>query len=365
MVFFVILFLILIFYSIANYYVGMKVFKCFKHIFPKFNIIAFIAVFSLLPLSSILSFFVKNNIIAIIGSIWMGTLLFLVLFLGITDIALYVIKQRVPNSLFISSFSAILLAISLSGYGLYNASQIKTASYSVEIDKSTSISQLKIALVTDIHLGYINDETHLAKIVQAVNTTNPDIICISGDIFDGDFSKLKNPEGVKDEFKKLTSKYGTYAVVGNHDAGDTYDDMISFLTDSNITLLFDEYIEIENEFIIAGRRDSSPIGAHGNDRSEIDYTDADMNLPIIVMDHQPSNIISYEHDTDLVLSGHTHQGQMFPISVITDLYHIVDYGYYVNETGTQIVVTSGAGTWGPPMRIGTFSEIAEITVTFK
>ena len=145
--------------------------------------------------------------------------------------------------------------------------------------------------------------------------------------------------------------------------------MISLLEQSNITLLNDEYVTIDNRLILIGRLDPFPIGGFGDmqrkDIKEI-FTMIDTNLPIVVMDHNPSNIHQYGKETDLIISGHTHRGQIFPGSLITKALFTVDYGHYQKDIDSpHVIVTSGAGTWGTPMRIGTNNEIVSITFISK
>lgn len=180
--------------------------------------------------------------------------------------------------------------------------------------------------------------------------------------------RLSNPSKGIELLSTIQSTYGVYACLGNHDAGRSYDQIVNFIDKSNIKLLNDEHVVIDNQFVVVGRRDSSPIGNQGNPRaitSEV-MSDIDTNMPVIVMDHQPTNRIEYADDVDLILSGHTHQGQVFPANLITNAMFTVDYGHYQkNPNSPHVIVTSGAGTWGPPLRIGTNSEIALIKVDFK
>ena len=115
-----------------------------------------------------------------------------------------------------------------------------------------------------------------------------------------------------------------------------------------------------------GRVDPSPIGGFGElKRKEITESIAslDPKLPVVVMDHTPSNIEQYGENVDLVLAGHTHKGQIFPGSLITNAVFVVDYGHYQKDTvSPHVIVTSGVGTWGMPMRVGSNNEIVSINL---
>ena len=139
--------------------------------------------------------------------------------------------------------------------------------------------------------------------------------------------------------------------------------MLDFLDGAGIRVLMDEAVVIDQRFVLAGRRDSFPIGAHGDSRKNLEGLPDDKSLPVIVLDHQPGNIDEYGNEADLILCGHTHQGQMFPFNLITNAVFDVDYGYYrAGETTPQVIVTSGAGTWGPPLRVATDNEVVEINL---
>lgn len=280
---------------------------------------------------------------------------------------LHVVRSPVPQmvSLLTGALCAVLV-IGLSIYGIIHAARIYTRQYTVQLGElQDEMDSLKITLVSDIHAGYYIEEAHLAKIVAAVNETKPDVVCLAGDIFDGDITSLSNKDNLQVLFKGIDSKYGVFACLGNHDAGPGYEQMLAFLGESGIQVLQDETANIDNRILLAGRKDSSPIGGQGEKRKSILELLEPNTLPVIVMDHQPGNIGEYGTEADLIFSGHTHQGQMFPFNLITSAIFDVDYGYYrMPDNGPQVIVTSGAGTWGPPLRVATENEIAEIEVLF-
>jgi predicted MPP superfamily phosphohydrolase len=233
-------------------------------------------------------------------------------------------------------------------------------------------------LLSDLHLGSIYGKEFLTDVVDEINQLEPDIVCIVGDVFNDDFNALAHPEESIEIMASIQSTYGTYACLGNHDTGSTFYKMLDFFDQAGIVLLKDEYVIVDNQFVIVGRNDSSPIGYQGdltrgtlvditnfsNSGSESAFHSYD--LPVIVMDHQPSNIVEYSNETDLLLFGHSHRGQMFPASLITDAIFVVDYGYYQADADSpHVIVTSGAGTWGPPMRVGTDCEIVKIGIEFS
>ncbi|OJG74848.1 hypothetical protein RV12_GL002265 [Enterococcus quebecensis] len=262
------------------------------------------------------------------------------------------------------------LIIILFCYGSWQAQQIKTMNYQVTLNKAGNSGQKKIkaVLISDVHLGYVNNLKKLKKIVTQINQMNPDIVFISGDLFDGNFNALQDPEGIKQQFRRLSSTYGTYMCWGNHDAGETFDQMKELVESGNITLLEDEMTVVADEILVVGRKDSRPIGSQEGNRKSIQeqFTKVGNQLPKIILDHQPSNIDEYEYANELILSGHTHKGQIFPFNLVTKAYFTVDYGYYRKDKNSpQVIVSSGVCTWGPPMRLGTQSEIVQIDMTIE
>ncbi|WP_211267848.1 metallophosphoesterase [Paenibacillus antarcticus] len=302
----------------------------------------------------------------------MGIYFYMLLLLIIMDIILFIgsiiklIPAPVPKSIVFHTRSLVIITvIGLVLYGVYNANQIREVSYEVQIDKDTSLDNLNVVLISDLHLGYINDVAFIADIVDRINALQPDVVLMSGDIFNGNYYALSDPSTAIEELNSIKSTYGVYASLGNHDAGRSYDKIVSFIEKSNIHLLNDEHIIIDNKFVLIGRKDSSPIGEQGTSRGDVSgiFNKIDKKFPVIVMDHQPANMIEYGNEVDLIVSGHTHQGQVFPANLITNAMFTVDYGYYQKDKDSpQVIVTSGVGTWGPPLRIGTNSEIVQITI---
>lgn len=243
------------------------------------------------------------------------------------------------------------------------------------------MDSLKIVLLADIHFGYSIGEKHAGLLVKKINAEDPDLICIAGDIFDNEYEGIKNPKKTAAILRSLKSRYGVYACWGNHDlsepilAGFTfrnakkdYDDprMRNFLESANIRLLDDETVLIDKRFSLTGRKDPSRCRKMSDTRKDPDELTAclDKTLPIIFMDHQPGQLDEVAAaGADLDLCGHTHDGQLFPLNIITGLIWENSCGYLKKGTMHNIV-TSGAGIWGPNMRTATNSEICSITVHF-
>lgn len=364
-------------FLLGNFYIGRKLlsvleqFSFFKHPLILWVVIGLLALASMLTL--LLFDANVGGLIGKIGSYWLSCWFLSLVIFGLTDLILTISKKITTvqtKTELIIWLASTLLIVALFCYGSWQAQQIKTANYQVSIDTSASNQSKKIeaVLISDLHLGYVNDVKKLEKIVTKINQMQPDVVFISGDLFDGNYKALQDPQGMEKQFKRLSSTYGTYMCWGNHDAGETFEKMRALVKASDITLLEDEMTVVGEELLVVGRKDSRPIGSQDGDRKSIQeqFKKVGNKLPKIILDHQPSNIDEYKNENELILSGHTHQGQIFPFSLVTKAYFTVDYGYYrKNENSPQVIVSSGVGTWGPPMRIGTQSEIVRIDITLK
>lgn len=369
------IFMLLMFICI-NYYLGLKLFQCLKCIFPKVSVIICFLVFlilfvimiigfvrSLLPLSESV-----KHILAICSSYIMGFYIYLFLFCLLGDLFVFLIKLfkfEISNVRLYSYIGVVVLTLCTFIYGLINGNSIKHVSYDVKLDEKHEISDMNIVMISDLHIGAINSENRLKKIVSEINSLDADLVLISGDIFDNDYYAIRDVEGVINSLSSIKSTYGVYASLGNHDSGGTFDKMMNILDKSNIKVLMDESVVIDERLVVLGRLDGTPIGGYRDDiaRGEVDniISGVDSSLPLIVLDHNPINIDEYDNRVDLILSGHTHRGQLFPANIVTDLMYEVDYGYY-NNSGIHVIVSSGVGTWSMPMRVGSYCEIVSINI---
>lgn len=372
--------LVLLLFSVLLFCTGRQLYLWIKLLVSSVKPLPFILVFSLFWLGTIGIFIygrVPNNLLPhfmqsfshyALGLFAYMSMIFLLLgfllFIGRT-IHLFSPKNIHEVRLYAGSLAAVLVFVFFL-YGSIQGQKISSMNYRVEISKRESeLQSLRIAMISDLHLGYMIGEKHVEKMVQKINEQQPDLILMAGDIFDGDMTAIKNPKKIQELFRGLKSTYGIYASLGNHDAGRTYKDMLAFLEKSGVKLLLDDYEIVDNKFIILGRRDSSPIGEHGKDREPLAKI-PDKVLPMILLDHQPANIREYGPEIDLILSGHTHRGQLFPFNWITSAIYEVDYGYYRKDIHSpQVIVSSGVGTWGPPLRTSSQNEVVFIEVEFN
>ena len=363
-------------YGGGHYYIARRLFQFLSQPFPHLNVKIYIVIFVILALSIILGFLhlpiAITRIFHYISAYWIGILMYLTIFFIAADIL--ILLGRITNIIQISMFNnirlytglaVVLLTIGIITYGIINANHIKIVNYRIEL-KDASLNDFKIVFISDLHLGDVKSERNLESMVQKINSLNPDIVCFVGDIFNDDFLLIQNPDRARDLFRNINAAHGVYACLGNHDGGRTINQMKSFLIKSNIKLLNDEYVIIDERIALFGRLDARPIGGfEGLRRQDIlqTITSVGADMPVIVMEHNPANIKEYSQEVDLIIAGHTHAGQMFPGRLFTKAMFTVDYGHYQKDAySPHVVVTSGVGTWRPPMRIGTNNEIVCVTV---
>jgi len=214
---------------------------------------------------------------------------------------------------------------------------------------------MKLVMMSDLHIGYHNRRSELHRWVDMINAEQPDLILIAGDIIDGSIRPLIE-ERMHEEFLRL--KAPVYACIGNHEYYSGEPQARQFLKDAHIQLLQDSCAVVGNLCII-GRDDRTNIH---RDSLGILMKKADLSKYCILLDHQPYHLEQAERQqVDFQFSGHTHHGQVWPISWITE--HIYECAFGRHQRGqTQYYVSSGLGIWGGKFRIGTRSEYIVATL---
>lgn len=259
------------------------------------------------------------------------------------------------KSLDISSF---VVASSLSARAIYEAKHVKLEK--VEVTLKSLKQEYKIVQLSDIHIGGLIDAAFIKNIVQRVNALNPDIVVITGDLVDIDITKAEAPLA---EFKSLKSKYGTYFIVGNHEYFHGIDKIMNKVKSLGIRVL-------ENENVYIGKKDRgfNLAGVYDVMGYRVDHHLPDLykalqnkkSSPTVLLAHQPRYIEEVGEGVDLILSGHTHGGQLYPFKFLVKLAQPYISGLHQHTKKLQIYVNKGTGFWGPPMRLGATSEITEI-----
>ena len=297
------------------------------------------------------------------AAVWMGIILsFCLTTIGlvIVSLALKIFSLEFPTWLFrlILLFGTLFLALK----SYRNAWKIKIKKYEVSIKHLPSAwIGKRIIHISDIHLGPILREDFFHRVIKKVKELNPDAVFITGDLFDGaesDFSWVSSP------LNDLNAPLGLYYSLGNHDFILGADRVIDLLRGENINVLSNRMIEKEGLQIIG--LDFTPDRNFDMKREILAHTGYSAVKPSILLFHEPKDTVKSEGvGIDLQLSGHTHGGQLFPFNFLARyFYHNHSHGIYKRHDYT-LSVTAGVGTWGPPMRTGSNSEIVIITLRKK
>lgn len=386
------------FYLGVSSYMMFRFFYWMKHCNHRFNWlrfkVPFAVVYLFMALSPVIAFLLPKSAVAIvirrISTYWIGIMLYSLLYVVLFDLLRLIAKHtKLKNTLLFSRGSVISIgsvvvacAVATCLYGIFNARNIKVNEYSVTVNKSCgSDKHLKAVLVADLHMGYAIGVDHITNMVEKINQQDADIVIIAGDIFDNSYDGMDDPEGIKAQLKSIKSKYGVYAVYGNHDIdekilmGFTFDwggkqlnseKMTNFIKECNIKLINDESVLINDEFYLVGRRDTDKPGTEDGTRAEITELtkDLDKTKPIFVLSHEPDELQkTADAGADIDFSGHTHDGQLFPGNLTIGLFWENPCGM-IKKDNMYSIVTSGVGVYGTFMRVGTDAEICSVDIDF-
>lgn len=313
------------------------------------------------------------RIITHIGSVWLALFLYLLLFVIAVDIIRLLNSwlHFVPNPIFsfiangkLLFISAWILAFSITAAGWLNARYPRVHNVEITIDKEIKgYDELKIVLATDIHMGAMIGKKRISEMVDKINAQNPDIVLLGGDLVDHNPLFMKY-EKIGPEFSRIKSPLGIYAVAGNHEFIGHAQISIDYLQQYGVQYIRDTLINVQGILQIAGRDDRERLQHEGTPRKQIEAVMKNIkpDLPLILMDHQPMEYASAaKYGVDLMVSGHTHKGQLWPFGYITNAIFENDYGLMIKGK-TNYYTSSGYGTWGPPVRTGNRPELVVITV---
>lgn len=251
----------------------------------------------------------------------------------------------------------LLVGLGISFYGFVHARRLVVKEYMIPMSVGEgALREVRAVLLSDLHAGSYVDRAQLEKIVATANALAPEVVFIVGDTFDHEAFGHCDMEGIRAALQQLTPKGHVYAVLGNHDPASSCEAVRTFFESAGIKLLVDECVETERFFIV-GRDDVVTNPARVS--LEVLFRDASTGKPCIVMDHNPLGLAEADEvGAALTLCGHTHKGQFFPATLFTKWAYGTRgfYGYEVHG-GRHSVVTSGAGYFQLPVRIGTNSEV--------
>lgn len=355
---------------LVAFYLGKRWLFWFDFKLTTYQIIFYWVIITLMLVIFILSKFWKDfpNYFAPLFSLILCSVYVTVTF----DIIHLVSKKRFKPNFFMGYiFTGCVIVLFIIGYLMATHSQI--IHYQVKIDKQANVDHMRIVQISDIHINELTQNSFIQRMVKDVNELNADIIVITGDTIDKRLQPFSDAK-VSELFKKLKSKYGTYIIFGNHEylavnaQNNQGEDIIKAFKNANMTVLRDDIVYLNELGITLIGRDDYSSSKHGINRASLQdlLVFADDSSPIILLDHQPNNLEEPANlGVDLMLSGHTHGGQIFPINVLLKLLYKNSDGIYHNlEKHFTSIVSSGYGYGVMPLRLMTISEIVSIDVTF-
>ncbi len=312
------------------------------------------------------------------GSFWIGAMIYFLIAVVLLDLLRLVnhllpffpsvITRNYAQAKYFTSAGVIGLVglILLGGHINSLIPRIRKLSLPVA-GKSAKIKTLNIVVASDIHLGPIVGRSRFDHIVDTINTLDPDLVLLPGDIVDEDLEPVIR-QNLGEALRRIQSRFGVFGVTGNHEHYGGVEKACSYLAEHNITVLRDQSIKVGDSFFIVGRDDrasASVPGGHPRKALPELMAAVDKNYPVILMDHQPFGLNeATEQGVDLQVSGHTHDGQLWPISLIVHSIYELAWGYK-KIFNTHFYVSDGVGTWGPPIRIGNRPEIVQIQLNFE
>ena len=257
----------------------------------------------------------------------------------------------------IALFAAAIMA---SAYGLLHAQRIKVKKVTITLPRLPLEWKNKQAIwISDVHLGQVHGPRFARKVVSAVNAERPDIIFVGGDLYDG--TGAPDPYDLAEPFIDMRAPWGVYFITGNHEEFGDSSRFLQAVRDVGMQVLMDEMVAVHGVAIIGVDYKNASNAEHfKNTLSSFALTEKMM--PSILLKHEPKDLqVAADAGVSLNLSGHTHYGQQWPFGLLAQLvYKGFAYGLK-NHGRLQVLTSSGVGTWGPPLRVGSDSELVEIT----
>ncbi len=379
LLFFSIVFLI---YGLINYYLLLRGWQAMEQAPQYKKWLVFLFLF--FSLSFIAGRFLENirlsfasDALIWIGSFWIAAMVYFlmsVLLIDLIRIADYYfhflpawINENRPFAKWIA-FLIVIGTVTLTVVaGRINALSSQVTHLDFNISKNAGArTSLHAVMVSDIHLGTIIGRARLSALIGEIGALKPDIVLFAGDILDEDLGPVIRQD-LGSMLREIRAPLGVYGINGNHEYIGGVEQATAYLSSNSITMLRDTAVLIDSSFYLVGREDLSINRFAGKNRkllSEI-VRGIDTSKPLILMDHQPYNLQeARDNDVDLQLAGHTHHGQLWPFNFITEKIYEISRGYKIIDN-TRYYVSSGFGTWGPPIRLGSRPEIVSMRIAFK
>jgi hypothetical protein len=369
-------------YLAVNYYIFIRGWQALP--FSGWLKNLYVLIFLLFSLSFIISrftghtyLFTAYHFLTWIGSFWLAALLYLLMSVVLLDLT------RLVNAMFhflplvgtieylklkFAAFASTLIIVFLLVLGGHiNTLYPRIQRLEVQIAKKIgNKNEITIVAASDIHLGTLIGNDRLEQLVNMVNEENPDLILLAGDVLDEVQAPILR-ENIGSPLKKFKATLGVYAIAGNHEHIGGINSAVKYIESLGIPVLRDTFVNIDSSLVLIGRDDIGSTFGGGQRRRPLKELVAmvDTTKPLILLDHQPYHLKDVAaNGIDLQISGHTHNGQLWPFNYIVGKIFELSWGY--KKIGnTHFYVSSGYGTWGPPVRLGSRPEIVVIKILGK
>ena len=354
-------------YAGANFYIFVRLTQA-RGLVPLWLRVVFGVLYWLAACGMFVSFGLRNialpeflhRVLHVVGTSWLLFTLYMAVALVVADLAHWVwpsFHHGVWYAL------GITLAVLVAGYINYRNPRVEHMT--IETDKPIEGGRMRLVAISDVHLGRGTTRSDLERYVSIINSENPDVLLIVGDLIDNSILPVEKADMCR-EFERVEARYGIYMSAGNHEYISGIGKVEKFLEKTPITLLRDSVVVLPGGAVLAGRDDRS--NRHRKSVEDL-LCAVDTLLPdshsahVILLEHQPYDIATKSTmGFDLQIYGHTHRGQVWPMSLLVDRMYEQSHGY--RQWGTShVIVTEGLSLWGPPFRIGTCSNLFIVTLS--
>lgn len=318
---------------------------------------------------------VYSDILMWIGAFWLALMVYLFLSVLVIDLLRLIdyltgifpdyVKENYSLVKQITAVAVLGICLTVVAIGRINAVNPRVKELKLTINKNFNNGKpMRIFMASDIHLGTLIGNSRLDHLVDQINEYDADAVVFAGDIVDEDLRPVIK-ENLGEKLRQIRSRYGTFAITGNHEFYGGMDAAVKYMEDHGIRVLRDETVKLNESLYLIGRDDLTINQVRPRKPLKELVEGLDRSLPLILLDHQPFKLENAENNgIDLQLSGHTHHGQLWPFNFITNMVYEVSWGYK-QKGSTHVYVSSGFGGWGPPIRLGNRPEVVHITLIPK
>ena len=322
----------------------------------KWGILAFFALMYLFPVithahAAVATSFTMRGM-AWVGYLWLGFLFYFLFIGGALELVAFALRkfaqEDIPRRALFLTASALCLLVLL--YGFYEASKIRVRHLALTTTELPEfVTKIRMLQVSDVHFSQLHGVAFAEKLTKLIKAQEPDLLLLTGDFLD---RGLVDEEGIAEKWRSIKAPLGKYACTGNHEFFNGIDHSLEMLEKSGFTVLRNRGETRANAITVAGVDDPVAVRFGPEPPSARSVLEA---LPrdkyTVLLKHQPRDQEEIAGLFDLQLSGHTHNGQIWPFSLFVSIPFPMRGGFYKQPDGSMIVVSSGAGTWGPPIRV--------------